>query len=51
MPSAPRPPLFASKIQHPLGYTDVDKIERRINNNLDGMTNTDIEKMMRMMTE
>ena len=33
------------------GYTDIDKIETRINNNVERMINANTEKIMRMMTE
>jgi len=51
VPNAPRPPMPVTQIQPPPGYTDIDKIERRINSNVQRMINANMEKMMRMMTE
>ena len=51
VPNAPTPPPPIAQVQPPPGYTDIDKLERRINNNVERMINTNIERMMRMMTE
>ena len=51
MPNAPRPPPPVAQVQPPLGYTDIDKFERRNNNNVERMINTDMERVMRMMTK
>jgi len=51
VPNAPRPPPPVAQVQPPLGYTDIDKLERRINNNVEGMINVNMERMMRMITE
>ena len=50
-PNASRPPPPVAQVQPPPGYTDIDKLERRINNNVERMINANMEKMMRMMTE
>jgi len=49
--NAPRPPPPVAQAQRPPGYTDIDRIERRINSNVEGMISANMEKMMRMMTE
>jgi len=51
VPNAPRPPPFIAQVQPPPGYTDIDKLERRISNNAERMINANMERMMRMMTE
>ena len=51
MPNAPRPPPLIAQAQPPPRYTDFDKMERRINSNMETMISADMEKMMRMMTE
>ena len=51
VPNAPRPPPPIAQGQPSSGYTDIDKLERRINNNVERMINTNIETMMRMMVE
>ena len=51
MPNAPKPSPPIALIQHPFGYTDIDKIEIRINNNVERMINANMEKMMRMTSE
>ena len=38
-------------MQPPPSYTNIDKIERRINSNAERMINANMERMMRMMTE
>jgi len=40
-----------AQIQPPPGYANIDKIERRLNNNIERMVNANMEKMMRMMTK
>jgi len=50
VPNAPKPLPPIAQVQPPLGYTDIDKLERRINNNVERMINANIERMMRMMT-
>jgi len=44
LPNAPRPPPPVAQIQPPPGYTDIDKIERRLNNNMERMVNANMEK-------
>ena len=51
MTNAPRPPPPIAQVQPLPGYTNIDKLERRINNNVERMINTNVEGMMRMMTE
>ena len=51
VPHAPKPPPPIAQVQPPLGYTDIDKLEKRINNNVERMINANMERMMRMMTE
>jgi len=51
VPNAPRPPPPVSHVQPPPGYSDFDKMERRINNNVERMINANMERMIRMMTE
>ena len=50
VPNAPRPLLPVAQVHPPFGYTDIDKSERRINNNLKKMINPTMEKRIRMMT-
>jgi len=49
--NAPRPPPSIVQVQPPPSYINVDKLERRINNNVERMINANMERMMRMMTE
>jgi len=49
--NALRPPPLGAQVQPPPGYTGIDKIERRINNNAERMINANMERMMTMMTE
>ena len=49
--NAPRPPPPIAQVQPPPGYTDIDKFERRVNNNVERMINANMERMIRMMTE
>jgi len=51
VPNAPRPPPSMTQVQFPPRYTDIDKLERRINNNVEIMINSNMDRMMRMMTE
>ena len=52
LPNAPRPPPPPiAQVQPPLSYTDIDKIERRLNNNMERIVNANMKKMMRIMTE
>ena len=51
VPNAPRPPPPIAQVQPPPSYTDIDKLERRINNNMESMINANMERMMRIMTE
>ena len=51
VPNAPRPPFPTAQVQPPLDYTDIDKLERRINNNVERMINANMERMMTIMTE
>ena len=51
MPNAPRSPPPIAQVQPPPGYTDIDKLERRINNNVEVLTNANMEIMMRLMTK
>ena len=44
LPNAPRPPPPVAQIQPPPGYTNMDKIERRLNNNMERMVNANMEK-------
>ena len=53
-PNAPRPPLPVAQMQPPPSYTELDKFEWRINNNIERMINANnahMERMMRMITE
>jgi len=45
------PPHPVAQIQPPPGYTDIDKIERRLNNHMERMVNANMEKMMGIITE
>jgi len=49
VPNAPRPPLPTAQVQPPPGYIDIDKLERRINNNVERMINANIEGVLRMI--
>jgi len=40
-----------TQVQPPPGYTDIDKLEKRINNNVERIINANMERMMRMMIE
>jgi len=51
VPNAPRRPLPIAQVQPPPDYTDIDKMERRIKNNVERMINANMERMMRMMTK
>ena len=51
MPNASRSPLPTTQVYPPPNNTDIDKIKRRINNNVERMINANMEKMIRMMTE
>jgi len=48
---APRPLPLIAQVQPLFGYTNIDKLERRINNNVERMINANVERMMRMMIE
>jgi len=50
VPNAPTLPPLVVQVRPPPSYTDIDKLERRINNNVERMINANIERMMRMMT-
>ena len=51
MPNALRPSPPIAQVQPSPGYTDIDKLKMRINNNMERMINANMERMMRMMTE
>ena len=51
VPNAPRPLPPIAQVQPPPSYTNIDKLERRINNNVERMINANMERMMRMTTE
>ena len=51
MPNAPRPPAPVAQAQPPSDYTNIDRMERRINSNVERMISANMKKMMRMMTE
>ena len=51
MSNTPRSLSPITQVRTPRGYTNIDKIERRINNNMERIINANMEKMMRMMTE
>jgi len=51
LPNTLRSPPPVTQIQPTPGYTDIDKIERRLNSSIERMVNANIKKMMRMMTE
>jgi len=51
VPNAPRPLPPVAQAQPPPGYTDIDRMERRINGNVERMISANMEKMMRMMNE
>jgi len=42
--NAPRPPAPVAHVQPPPGYIDIDKIQRRLNNNMERMMNANMEK-------
>ena len=44
IPNAPRPPPPAAQIQPPPSYINIDKIKRRLNNNMERMMNNNREK-------
>jgi len=44
IPNAPKPPPPATQVQPLPSYTDIDKIERRLNNNMERMMNANMEK-------
>jgi len=51
VPNAPRPPPPIAQVQPPPDYTDIDKLEMRINKNVERMINANMEIMMRMTTK
>jgi len=51
IPNAPRPPPLVAQVRPPPGYSNIDKMKRRINNNVERMINANMERIMRMMTE
>ena len=51
VPNTPRPPPPVAQAQPPASYTDIDRMKRRINSNVERMISANMEKMMRMMTE
>jgi len=51
VPNAPRPPPPVTQAQPLPGYTDIDRMERRINSNVERMISANMKKMMQMMTE
>ena len=51
VPNATKPPPPVPQAQPPPGYTDIDRMERRINSNVERMISANMEKMMRMMIE
>ena len=51
VPNAPIPPPPIDQVQPPPGYTNIDKLGRKINNNVERMINANKERMMRMVTE
>ena len=50
-PNAPRHLLSTAQAQPPPSYIDINKIERKINNIMEMMINTNMKKMMIMMIE
>ena len=51
MPNALRLLPSVAQVQPSPDYTDINKIEGRINNNVERMINANIERMMSMITE
>jgi len=51
VPNAPRPPPPEAQVQPLHGYTDIDKIERKINSNMERMINAHMKRMMRIMAQ
>jgi len=51
VPNAPRSPLPTAQVYAPPGCTNIDKIEKRINSNVDRIINANLERMIRMTTE
>ena len=51
VPNASRTPPPVAQVQPPPGYSNINKIERRINANVKRMVNANMKKMMRMMTK
>jgi len=51
VPNALRAPPPIAQVQPPPGYTDIDKLEGRINKNVERMINANMERMMRMLTK
>jgi len=47
----PRPPPPIVQVQPPPSYTDIDKLERRVNYNVERMINANMKIIMGMMTE
>ena len=43
-PNTPRPPPHVAQVQPPFGYTDIDKIERKINISVERMINVNMVK-------
>jgi len=44
VPNAPRPPPSIAQVQSLPGYTGIDKLERRINNNVARMINANMKE-------
>jgi len=44
IPNAPKPPSLVAQVQPSRGYTDIEKIERRLDNNMERMINANMEK-------
>jgi len=51
VPNAPKPLPPVTQVQPSPDYTDINKIERIINNNIERMINANMKKMITMMTE
>ena len=49
--NAPKPLPPVTQVQPSPDYTDINKIERIINNNIERMINANMKKMITMMTE
>jgi len=49
--NAPSSPPPIAQVLPPSGYTDIDKLERIINNNVERLITANMERMMRMMTK